>query len=236
MQNPLIIAHRGDQSRAPENTLEAFQLALSIPVDMIEFDLRMSKDNVLYALHDRNTGRTGDRNVDVEGSLSHEISLVRLGNKEPLPTIDDVLKLVAGKTGLNIEIKSDGAGGVLSDHLRRIRYTGPITVSSFKEDELRALRKANRSMPVAAIYDTFSVRHVDDYKRKGYDIVSLRKNTVSEHLVRACQAAGVRIYVWTVNDEEEMKRCIEWKVNGIYTDNPGLLKQIIEKSAARNVK
>ena len=132
---------------------------------MIEFDMRMSKDDVLYAMHDRNTGRTGDRNIDVEKALSRESGLSG-SNNEPLPLIDDVLELVAGKAGMNIEIKSDGAGKVLSDHLRRIRYAGPVIVSSFKEGEIMDVRKANRSMPVAAIYDTFSVRHVDDYKEK----------------------------------------------------------------------
>ena len=81
-------------------------------------------------------------------------------------------------------------------------------------------------LPVAVVYDTFSTRHIAEYKSKGYPAVSLRKNTVTEHLVRACRAEGVRVYVWTVNDEEEMERCVAWKVDGIYTNKPAVLKEV----------
>src|SRR5512137_1741050 len=109
MPKPLVIAHRGDSSRALENSLEAFRLALSIPVDMIEFDVRKSRDNVLYVMHDRNTGRTANGNIDIEKAGSGEISQLRLKNGEAIPTLGDVLTLVNGTVRLNIEIKSEGA-------------------------------------------------------------------------------------------------------------------------------
>ncbi len=85
MQKPLIIAHRGDSSRALENSLEAFRLALAVPVDMIEFDVRKSRDNQLYVMHDRETGRTAEKNINIEQSLSEEIATVKLRNGEPIP-------------------------------------------------------------------------------------------------------------------------------------------------------
>src|SRR5512137_2272292 len=97
MPKPLVIAHRGDSSRALENSLAAFRLALSIPVDMIEFDIRKSRDNVLYVMHDRETGRTANVNIDIEKAVSDDISLIRLKNGEAIPTLNDVLALVDGK-------------------------------------------------------------------------------------------------------------------------------------------
>jgi glycerophosphoryl diester phosphodiesterase len=229
MRTPLVIAHRGDSFHALENSLEAFHLALSVPVDMIEFDVRMSRDEVLYAMHDNHTARTADRDITVERATSKEIAGIRLKNGEPIPTFDDVLKLVAGRVGLNVEIKSDGAGVALARHLFHYRYSGYLMVSSFKEDELHSVRGVMLDLPVAAIYDTFSIRHTDEYQAKGYPIVSLRKNTVTEQLVRACHAKGIQIYVWTVDEEEEMKRCIEWEVDGIYTNKPAALKELIQR-------
>jgi len=230
MYKPLIIAHRGDSSRAVENSLEAFRLALTVPTDMIEFDLRMSRDKVLYVLHDKNTGRTADRTVDIEQASSQEISLVRLKNGEPVPTLEGVFKLVAGAVGLNIEIKSDGAGAALVGPLSQYRQSGSVIVSSFKESEVLSIRKALPDLPVAVIYDTFSIRHIAEYKSKGYGLISLRKNTVTEPLVKACHAQGLQVYVWTVDDEEEIKRCIAWEVDGIYTNKPAVLKELIGKS------
>jgi len=228
MRTPLIIAHRGDSSRALENSLEAFRLALAVPADMIEFDLRMSRDGALYVMHDRHTGRTADRNIDIEQATSRELADLRLKNGEPIPTLDDVLNLIAGKAGINIEIKSDGAGAALGRHLFLYRYSGYVMVSSFKEAEVRAARGVMLDLPLAVIYDTFSTRHIAAYKSKGFPIISLRKNTVTEHLARACRAQGVQIYVWTVDDEEEMKRCVAWELDGIYTNRPAELKKLLE--------
>jgi glycerophosphoryl diester phosphodiesterase len=236
MRTPLIIAHRGDSSRALENSLEAFRLALAVPADMIEFDLRMSRDGALYLMHDKHTGRTADRNIDIEQAGSRELAGVRLKNGEPIPTLDDALRLIAGRAGINIEIKSDGAGAALGRHLFLYRYSGYLMVSSFKEAEAQAARGVMLDLPLAAIYDTFSIRHVAEYKSKGYPIISLRKNTVTEPLVRACHARGVRLYVWTVDEEEEMKRCVAWEIDGIYTNRPAVLKDIINKSQITSPK
>ncbi len=236
MPNPLIIAHRGDSSNALENSVEAFRLALSVPVDMVEIDLRMSSDGVLYVMHDKRTGRTADRNVDLEQAASQEIGRISLKNGEPIPTLDDVLRLVAGKAGINIEIKSDGAGAALARHLIHYRYSGFVVVSSFKEAEVQSVRTTMLDLPVALIYDTFFIRHVAEYRSRGYTLISLRKNTVTEPLVRACHASGVRMYVWTVDEEEEMRRCIEWGVDGIYTNKPAMLRKLFNESRITGAK
>ena len=229
MLAPLIIAHRGDSSRALENSLEAIRSALSVPADMIEIDLRLSGDGVLCVMHDRHTGRTGDRNIDIEQASMRELAVVRLKNGEAIPTFDDVLGLAAGRVGLNIELKSAGSGAALARRLAQEPNPGSVIVSSFKEDEVRAAREVMPGLPVAVIYDTFSIRHVAEYKTKGYPLISLRKNTVTEHLVKACHAHGLRVFVWTVDGEDEMKRCIAWEVDGIYTNQPAALKDVINK-------
>ncbi len=236
MQTPLVIAHRGDSSTALENSLEAFRLALSLPVDMIEFDLRMSRDRVLFVMHDRETGRTAHRNINIELASSAEIDRIRLRNNESIPRLSDALQLINGKVGVNIEIKSDHAGEALVRHLSEQRYNGPLMVSSFREAEVSSIHAGMPALPCALIYDTFSIRHIAEYKAKGYDLVSLRKNTVTEQLAGALHAQGLQIFVWTVDDEDEMKRCVDWGVDGIYTNKPRLLKDLIARSGKTNTK
>lgn len=236
MRLPLVIAHRGDSSRALENSLEAVRLALDLPADMIELDIRKSRDNHLYAVHDQDTGRTADRDVDIERSESDEIAQVKLKNGGPIPTLKDVLDLVGGKAGLNLEIKSDGAGGLTAAHLAGAGYKGQVMISSFKEREVLDARRVLPGLVFSEIFDEFSLQDLKQYAAKGYGVVSLKRSTVTKELVSACHDRKVKVYVWTVDDEEEMKRFTEWGVDGIYSNRPGMLKEVIEKHQITSTK
>jgi glycerophosphoryl diester phosphodiesterase len=229
MHVPLVIAHRGDSSGAVENSAEAVRRAIAIPVDMIEIDIRKSRDDVLYVIHDKSTGRTADRNIDVEHAGAAELAGVKLKNGEPLPTLDHVLTIIDGTVGLNIEIKSEGAGPVLARRLLTQRHTGYVFISSFLEAEIDAVRRAMPDMPVSLIYDAFSLRHLPLYVEQGFHFLSVRKKSVTPELVAGCHARNVQVFVWTVDDEEEMKQFIVWGVEGIYTNRPAVLKSMIDQ-------
>jgi glycerophosphoryl diester phosphodiesterase len=228
MQKPLIIAHRGDSSRALENSLEAFQLALALQVDMIEFDIRKSRDNQLYVMHDHDTGRTAGKNINIEQSLSGEIADIKLKNGEAIPFLSDVLTLVNGKVGLNIEIKSEGAGALTAAHLAGSGYKGQVLISSFKEREVQDARRVLPSVLVAGIFDTFVSAEVNKYKSLGYGVISLRKKTVTRELVSACHDKKIKVYVWTVDEEDEIRHFIEWGVDGMYSNKPMVLKSVVD--------
>ncbi len=236
MKIPLVIAHRGDSSNALENSLDAVRRALSYPADMIELDIRKSRDNALYAMHDKTTARTAEKNIDIERATSAEIARVKLRNGEPIPTLSDVIKVVSEKAGLNLEIKSDGAGLLTAEYLASSDYKGHILVSSFKEDEVLAVRHAMPQLPTSVIFDVFTVRDVPSYGEKGYKIISLRKMTVSENLVEVCHGQGIQVYVWTVDEEDEMRKFVSWGVDGIYSNKPGLLKETVEKLRAASLR
>lgn len=227
MYVPIVIAHRGDSSRALENSLEAIRLALSLPVDMVEIDIRKNLDNMLYVMHDKHTGRTADKNVDIEQSTSDEISGVTLKNGEPIPTLRDALNIIEGHVGLNLEIKSEGAGRLATEHLRDSGYRGPVLISSFLEDEIRAVRGVAPFISTSGIFDTFTMHNLAAYRAKRYSLISLRKKTVSRELITACHNQGIKVYVWTVDDEDEMEKFIAWRVDGIYTNKPSVLKGLL---------
>ena len=227
MSMPIVIAHRGDSSHALENSLEALRLALSLSVDMVEIDIRKSMDNELYVMHDKHTGRTSDKNVDIEQSRSDEISRVKLNNGEPIPTLKDVLGLFTGNVGLNLEIKSEGAGRLAAEHLRDSGYRVPVLISSFLEKEILAVRGVAPFISTSGIFDTFTAQNLTAYCAKRYSLISLRKKTVSRELIIACHDHGLKVYVWTVDDEADMEKFITWGVDGIYTNKPSLLKEML---------
>jgi glycerophosphoryl diester phosphodiesterase len=230
MSIPLVIAHRGDSSNALENSLESIRQALSLSVDMIEIDIRRSRDNGLYVMHDRLTGRTAGKNIDIERSISEKITKVRLKNNEPVPTLSDVLRLVDGKYGLNLEIKSSGAGALTAQHLLASGYTGQVLVSSFQEDEVTAARRVMPLLPTSMIFDVFAINMISSYVARGYSMISLRKTTVTEKLVAACHEQGLSVYVWTVDEEDEMRKFISWGIDGIYSNRPGVLKELVRSA------
>jgi len=229
MPIPLVIAHRGDSSNALENSLEAIHRALSLPVDMIEIDIRKSRDNGLFVMHDTLTGRTAGKDINIERATSDAIGRIRLNNGEPVPTLNDVIKAVAGSAGLNLEIKSDGAGLLTAEYFASSDYDGYVLLSSFKEEEILAVRRALPSMPTSLIFDVFTAQDVPSYKEQGYRVISLRKKTVSEKLVDTCHEQGIDVYVWTVDGKEEMRKFITWGVDGIYSNKPGVLKKLIDE-------
>ncbi len=228
MRKPLVIAHRGDSSRALENSLEAFRLALSLGVDMIEFDVRKSRDNLLYVMHDRETGRTCDRNIDIERSTADQIAEVKLRNGEPVSTLREVLGLVAGRTALNIEVKSDGSGALTAAELVGAGYGGKVLISSFSEREVLDAKRIMPDAPVAGIFDVFSPDEVSVYRKMGHASISLKKKTVTPELLDRFHQMNIKVYVWTVDEEEEMRRLISWGVDGIYSNIPALLKKVVE--------
>ncbi len=234
MPIPLVIAHRGDSSNALENSLESIQRALSLSVDMIEVDIRRSRDNGLYVMHDKLTGRTAGKNIDIERATSDKISKIRLRNGEPVPTLSDVLGMVAGTCGLNLEIKSNSSGALIAQYLFSSGYQGRILVSSFQEDEVVAARQTMPLLQTSMIFDVFAVHNVPSYKMRGYNLISLRAKMVNERLVDACHEQGLQIYVWTVDEEEEMRKFISWGVDGIYSNKPAVLKNLLQSVEYRN--
>jgi glycerophosphoryl diester phosphodiesterase len=234
MPIPFVIAHRGDSSNALENSLESIRRALSLSVDMIEIDIRRSRDNGLYVMHDKMTGRTAGKNINIERATSDAIGRIRLNNGEPVPTLTNVIKAVAGSAGLNLEIKSNGAGLLTAEYFASSDYDGYILLSSFKEEEILAVRRALPLMPTSIIFDVFMAQDVPSYKEQGYKIISLGKKTVSEKLVDTCHEQGIDVYVWTVDDEEEMRKFITWGVDGIYSNKPAVLKKLLQSAEYRN--
>jgi glycerophosphoryl diester phosphodiesterase len=230
MTIPLLIAHRGDSFRALENSLDAIRRALAYPADMIEIDVRRSRDNALFVMHDKSTERTADRGLDVERSNSRDLSGVRLRNGEPIPTLRDVVKAVSGKAGLNIEIKSEGAGLLIAEFLATSDYHGYVLISSFKEEEIHAVRRILPALPVSMIFDVFTIKDLPSYGAEGYKILSLRKTAATGQLIQACHGEGIQVYVWTVDAEAEMQKFIDWDIDGIYSNRPDLLKSVIMKN------
>ena len=230
MSIPLVIAHRGNSSQALENSLEAFRLAMSIPVDMIELDVRMTRDKRLFVMHDNSTRRTADRDLLIEHSMADDVSCLILRNGEAIPGLIDVLNLVNGAVGINLEIKSDGAGTLVAAKLAEVKYFARVLLSSFNMSEVLAAKEVLPDVPIAGIFDRFSPRRVSEYRARGFQTISLNRRTVTRNLIDRCHAKDIRVYIWTVDKPDQMQKFISWGADGIYSNKPALLKMVLDRS------
>jgi glycerophosphoryl diester phosphodiesterase len=243
---PLNIAHRGASAYAPGNTLAAFKLALEMGADGFELDIMLSADGHLVVIHDDTVDRTTDGSGPVRQKTLAELKALDAGVKfdarfagERIPTLQEVFDLVAGNRAfVNVEIKTqsprgDGLEEKLVALIRRYGLEERLLVSSFNPFALWRMRRLAPDLPLALLYAEDLRVHLRNrwfafLSRPDALNPSFRMAT-QEHM-RWVKSRGYRLYVWTVDEESEMRRLIALGVDGIITNKPDLLRQVLVRS------
>ena len=232
----LRIAHRGASGECPENTLAAFRRAIEQSAGMIECDLQLTADGHVVVCHDWTVNRT----TGGEGRVG-ELSLAQLraldagswrGPRfagERIPTLEELLDLAIPRTQLNLELKCrDGAEAahrlamaVLAAVSQRDGLDAVI-FSSFDADALEAVRDVS---PYAQIGILWSVPPFDLAWEIAQDLGAVALHpaveSVTPEVVEAAHEHGLAVYVWTVNDLDQMIALARMGVDGIFSDVPG---------------
>lgn len=210
-----IIGHRGAAGLALENTLSSIKLALTMPVDAIEFDIRLTKDREFVLCHDANLSRTGGPDIKIKDIVSSQLPKFPLANGEPVPTLRQVLDHFKGSHVLAIiELKVSGAGSQLVELLEDYKDVN-ITIASFKHDELSAIKSLKPDMPVYLAERTKPLEVVQKavaMKANGIDLNFWLLNPLTYWQARR---AKLDIMVYTVNN-----RFLCWFLKRLY---PGIL-------------
>ncbi|MGH7694454.1 MAG: glycerophosphodiester phosphodiesterase family protein [Gemmatimonadaceae bacterium] len=238
----VVIAHRGNSANAPENTLEAFQQAVAIAVDGVEFDVRLTADGQLVVMHDPTVDRTTDGSGEVARLTLEELRALDAGYRFgphtypyrergiKVPTVAEVLD-VSAQLDVIIEVKAIEAAESLLALIRSRGDEGRVTVGSFVPGALRPFRSAGvrtaasfqeaRNLLVPAVLGI--KRH-----RVPYSVLSVppRYRGIPLPLgamARSLGPAGVAVQVWTVNDPREALQLWREGVHGILSDDPATI-------------
>lgn len=239
---PFIIAHRGASGEAPENTLAAFRLGLEQGCDGIELDIHLTKDRQLAVIHDENIKRTTNGEGFIGEMTTAELKKYDAGswfsNKykgEKIPLLEEVFELVPKEIVINIEIKNipsfyEGIEERLLDVLKCYDRVDGVIVSSFDHQCLYRLKKLNNKVKIGLLYFENVVDHVGFAKMFGLPVESLHpdQRALRAEDVRKMLENGLKVYTWTCNSEECMKRIMDYGVSGIITNYPARLKLLIE--------
>lgn len=213
------IGHRGAMGHASENSLEGFAKALAFGVAAVELDVHLSKDGVLVVLHDATIDRTTDFKGFVGDFLSSELASFGI------PTLDDVVDLVAKRCQINIELKGIGTAEKVVNFIeKRVQEDDfcyeDFLVSSFEFSFLEEVTRENSEILIGVLTET-SLEEALEFaeKIKAFsihpDFGLLTKENTKEIVNK-----GFLVFPWTVNKMEDIERMKKYKVNGIISDYP----------------
>ena len=236
---PIAFAHRGGASDAPENTMPAFQRAIDLGYIYMETDVHVTRDGVLLAFHDDDLSRTCGRPGKISELDYAEVSQARVNGIEPIPLLEDLIATWPN-AHINIDCKSDQALQSLETRLARGDLFERVCIGSFSDRRLNHLRetfgdKLCTSMgprEVTKLRLGSWVRHVGKYQNVFAAQVPVSQGPltiVDRKFIDAAHRADLQVHVWTIDDPIEIKRLLDLGVDGIMTDRPAILKQILQE-------
>jgi glycerophosphoryl diester phosphodiesterase len=230
---PRLIAHRGAGEVAPENTLTAMRVGHAHGYRMVEFDVKLTGDNVSFLLHDETLERTTSGHGRADALVWRELSRLDAGGwhsakyaGEPLPTLASIARWArAHSVACNIEIKPvpgrerDTGAAVALDASVLWRDTDvPPLLSSFSEDALAAARDAVPSLPRALLVHALPTNWLQRVERLGCVAIAADHESLTAAAVDAAHQAGYRVVCFTPNETARVVELAGWGVDGIVTD------------------
>jgi len=238
-QKILIFGHRGASSIAPENTLKAFNKAIELKADYIEFDVHQSKDGEIVIMHDGNTLKTTGHFGIIKKMTLSELKELDCGEGESILTLQELIKIAKGRIGLNCEIKARGFAEKIVKILNEAEIVENTIVSSFKHDILLKISKLDSRIKLASLEPTrtrwitgwllrkkminFAIENKFYAIHPFYKIVNLK-------LVHKAHKNNIKIFPWTVNSESTIKRLTDKiGVDGIITNEISKAQEILNQ-------
>lgn len=245
--SPRAFAHRGwhiDDLTGLENSLAGFRRAADEGYVHLETDVQVTADGVVVIHHDDSLDRTTDRRGPIGALPWAEVRRARIGGEEPISSLEDVLEELPG-VHLNVDVKSDAA---VAPFVRAIQHTGAfprVAAASFSVRRLGRIRKlagprmlmsmgplsiaAARyggrvpGLPLRALVHGWMAQVPTHYRGR---------RLVDAHFVRAIHSMGAEVHVWTVDDADEMNELLDLGVDGLITDRPDILRDVLRTRGA----
>jgi glycerophosphoryl diester phosphodiesterase len=251
---PIAFAHRGGADEAPENTLPAFEHAVSLGYTYLETDVHLTRDGVVMAFHDDRLDRVTDTTGLISDLTAAQVEAADAGYRYTpdgglsfpfrgtgirVPRLEDVLSRFHDAR-VNIDPKNDAVVVPLLAVLRSLDALDRVCIGSFSGRRLGLIRRLTggrvcTSMGPAAVAAARFTSWAGGIPSKlGADCVQLPVRSrgirlVDRRFVSACHRRGLPVHVWTVNDPGEMERLLDLGVDGIMTDHPAALAEIFRR-------
>ena len=234
------MAHRGGSLEAPENTIESFKYAIEIGSDIIETDIQLSSDGVPYIFHDDDLKRIPGIEKDFNDLLASEIDELNIFGDFKIPTLEETLKQFPD-TKFQIDFKTDEVVDPAIEIINKLPHVKKnLCIASFSSQRLQKIKSklsdVTYSMGPHEVLKLL-LKSFGIYRGEvGGDCLQIPIyrygiKIVTKRFVDFCKRENIKISVWTINSTEEMDYLIDLDVDGIITDKP---KALINLLASRN--
>jgi glycerophosphoryl diester phosphodiesterase len=219
----LVIGHRGAAGLAPENSLKAIKAGILAGADMIEVDVRLTKDRRIVAIHDSRLTRTHRHREAISG-LTYD-QLQQLTKDNPVPLLETILDRYFGKILLNIEVKSRGCSDELvtllkSRYITKAKDWDKCIISSFKGTELSRIRKLAPHANLAMLHNENPFIFIAYQRSVKFTAVGFHRLYLNPFALEIAKRSGLFIYAYTVDRVGALSLLESQGVEGVVTNYP----------------
>ena len=218
--------------------MNAFQKAIDLKADYIEFDVHQTRDGEIVIIHDGNTFRTTGHFGIIKNMNLEELKQLDCGEGETIPTLQELIKIAKDKINLNCEIKARGIAEKIVKILNESDIINSTIISSFKHDILLRIQKFEPRIKLASLEpartgwikswlsrnELLSVA----IKNKFYAINPFYR-LVNQKFITKTHNNNIKIFPWTVNSDSSMKKLIKLGIDGIITNEVHRVKKILKE-------
>ena len=246
-----VIAHRGFSGKYPENTVLAVRKAAKLGVDYIEIDVHQSADGRVIVIHDATVDRTTNGSGRVSELTADEIQQLDAGSwksdafkGEKIPLLEDILPFISADIKLLLEVKKgrklyEGIEQTILDILQEHGVKEHVVIQSFYTDVLKNFARLDPDLPLhkLGVYQSpafpFYIDHRPGVGRmhriSDVEQLNLYHKFLNRRILRRISNKNLSVYTWTVNEPEDMIKMINLGVDGIITDYPDVLQNVLKK-------
>ncbi len=222
---PMVIGHRGACGSAPENTLVSFEKAIDCGVPMVEFDVRVCKSGELVVIHDETVDRTTNGTGRVAELTLDQLKQLDAGEGQKIVSLSELLDFIDRRVWMDIELKGpDTAEPTVQVVQKYVHHKGwqydDFIITSKDHHELCKAKKLCPDVPIGAILDSMLIDCGDYLKKIPLSAIIIEKEMVREWFMRQLLEADLPIWVYTINDPDEMQELYSKNIAAIFSDYP----------------
>jgi glycerophosphoryl diester phosphodiesterase len=238
---PIAMAHRGGAIEHLENSMPAFEACVALGYRYLETDVRVTADGVPIVFHDATLDRVTDRSGRVDQLRWAEIASARIGGREPILRLEELLGAWPD-VRFNLDIKAAGVLAPLARTVHRLQVADRICLGSFSDARIAAARRVfGPSVCTSLGPRGVAALRLSSYSPRAAGLVRIQagcaqvplqlggRALVDERFLAAAHARGLQVHVWTVDTEQETTTMLDLGVDGVMTDRPAMLREVLEK-------
>ncbi|MGE3787881.1 MAG: glycerophosphodiester phosphodiesterase [Nitrospirales bacterium] len=217
---PLRIGHRGAAGHAPENTLASLELAIALGVDLVEFDVRRTADRALVLLHDRAVDRTTNGQGPVETLPVQVLCGLDAGGGERIPLLKEALACLNRRAGAMIELKVEGMAADVCAIVKASGFQGLVIYASFFHEELLTVKSLMANALTLALIEKAPDHPTAFATNAQATHAGLALKIVTPDLVAAIREKAIKVFIYTVDEPDDIARMKSLGVDGIISNFP----------------